>query len=195
MTNNAIEHSEYRPTAELIPYARNSRTHNEQQVAQIAASIREFGFTNPLLITSDGTIIAGHGRLMAAQKLGLESVPVLVADGWTDAQRRAYVIADNKLALNAGWDDEMLALELSELGDLDFDIGLTGFDVDELAELSPAAETEGLTDPDEVPDPPAEPVSKTGDIWLLGVYYECESCGKEYSYADGVKLKECSCGM
>jgi len=119
----------------LIPYARNSRTHSDAQVAQIAASIKEFGFTNPVLIDEDGGIIAGHGRTMAARKLGLDEVPCLRLAYLTEAQKKAYVIADNKLALNAGWDDEMLKVELSELKDLDFDLSLIGFDADELAAL------------------------------------------------------------
>jgi ParB-like chromosome segregation protein Spo0J len=110
------------PTADLIPYARNTRTHSPEQVAQIAGSIREFGFTNPVLIDGDNGIIAGHGRVMAASKLGLAKVPCIRLAHLTDTQKRAYIIADNKLALNAGWDEEMLALELGELADLDFDI-------------------------------------------------------------------------
>ena len=119
----------------LIPYARNSRTHSAEQVGQIAASIKEWGFTNPILVDEDGGILAGHGRTLAAQKLGLTEVPVVVAKGWSDAKKRAYVIADNKLALNAGWDDEMLRLELSEIGDLGFDLELTGFSAEEITEL------------------------------------------------------------
>ena len=126
---------EYIKTEALIPYARNSRTHSEQQVAQIAASIREFGFTNPVLIDADNGIIAGHGRVMAAQKLGRKDVPCLRLDHLTDAQKRAYVIADNKLALNAGWDDEMLRIELDELKAIDFDLSLIGFDDDELKDI------------------------------------------------------------
>jgi ParB family chromosome partitioning protein len=125
-------------TAELIPYARNSRTHSESQVAQIAGSIREFGFTNPVLIDADNGIIAGHGRVLAAQKIGQDKVPCIRLGHLTDTQRRAYVIADNKLALNAGWDDEMLGLELTDLREVDFDLGLTGFDADEIeAALNP----------------------------------------------------------
>jgi hypothetical protein len=119
----------------LIPYARNSRTHSDAQVAQIAASIKEFGFTNPVLIDQDGGIIAGHGRTLAARKLGLDEVPCLRLAHLTEAQKKAYIIADNKLALNAGWDDEMLKVEISELKDLDFDLSLIGFDADELAKL------------------------------------------------------------
>ena len=121
---------------QLIPYARNSRTHSDAQVAQIAASIKEFGFTNPVLVDGEGSIIAGHGRVLAARKLGMDTVPVIRLNYLTEAQRRAYVIADNKLALNAGWDNEMLALELAELGDLGFDVELTGFDAGEIDALS-----------------------------------------------------------
>ena len=123
------------PSEKLIPYARNSRTHSPEQVAQIAASIKEFGFTNPILIDEENGIIAGHGRLLAAQKLGIEEVPVIVMHGLTDAQKKAYVIADNKLALNAGWDDEMLRVEFQELQEMGFDLELTGFSLDEIAEL------------------------------------------------------------
>jgi len=126
---------ERRKVADLVPYARNSRTHSDEQVGQIAASIKEWGWTVPVLIEPDGGLIAGHGRILAAQKLGLTDVPCMVAEGWTDAQRRAYIIADNKLALNAGWDDAMLKVELQDLGDLDFDLTLTGFDLDEMAIL------------------------------------------------------------
>jgi DNA modification methylase len=152
----------------IVPYARNSRTHSDEQVAQIAASIKEWGFTNPILIDVDGEIIAGHGRLMAAQKLGLTEVPCITAVGWTDAQKKAYVIADNKLALNAGWDDEMLAVEFGELKELDFDISLTGFNADELANLLKEPEKDGLTDEDDVPEAPEVPVTVEGDVWILG---------------------------
>lgn len=131
---------------DLIPYARNSRTHSEAQVAQVAASIREFGFTNPVLIDADGGIIAGHGRVLAARKLGMDTVPAIHIDYMTEAQKRAYVIADNKLALNAGWDDELLALELGDLNDEGFDLSLTGFSEDELARLVIDAEETGMPD-------------------------------------------------
>lgn len=124
-----------RKVADLIPYARNSRTHSDEQVAQIAASIKEFGWTNPILIDANNGIIAGHGRLMAARKLGAETVPCIELGHLSEAQRRALVIADNKLALNAGWDFEMLAVELDELRDLDFDLDLLGFDQQELNDL------------------------------------------------------------
>ena len=158
---------ERRPLDGLIPYARNARTHSEEQVAQIAASMREWGWTNPILVDEDNGIIAGHGRLLAARKLGFTEAPVMVARGWSEAQKRAYVIADNKLALNAGWDNALLSAELGELQGLGFDLGLTGFAELELDALL-VEQTEGLTDPDEVPEAPAEPVTKLGDVWLLG---------------------------
>lgn len=157
----------YRPIESLIPYARNSRTHSDAQVAQIAASIREFGWTNPVLIDAEGGIIAGHGRIMAGRKLGITEAPCIVLDGLTEAQRRAYVIADNKLALNAGWDIDLLKIELGDLNALDFDLSLTGFDPGELGNLL-ADKTEGLTDPDAVPEVPVNPVTVLGDVWVLG---------------------------
>ena len=153
---------------DLVPYARNSRTHSDAQVAQIAASIKEFGFTNPVLIDADGGIIAGHGRVLAARVLKLDSVPCIRLSHLTETQKRAYVIADNKLALNAGWDDELLAIEFAELADAGFDNLLTGFTQDEIDALTPEQLPEGLTDEDAVPELQAEPVSKLGDVWLLG---------------------------
>ena len=152
----------------LIPYARNSRTHSDAQVAQIAASIKEFGFTNPVLIDETGSIIAGHGRVMASRKLALADVPCIRLSHLTAAQKRAYIIADNKLALNAGWDDEMLRLELSDLKGLDFNLDLTGFSTDEIDQLLTPEQVEGLTDEDAVPEIPVDPVTKLGDVWLLG---------------------------
>ena len=152
----------------LIPYANNARTHSDAQVAQIAASIREFGFTNPVLTSDDNTIIAGHGRVMAARKLGLTQVPVIRLSHLSETQRKAYILADNKLALNAGWDDNLLSIELADLKDLGFDTDLTGFSADEIAALMPVEVTEGLTDEDEVPEAPIDPVTKLGDVWLLG---------------------------
>jgi DNA modification methylase len=164
------------PTDTLIPYARNTRTHSEAQVAQIAGSIREFGFTNPVLIDGENGIIAGHGRVLAAQKLALGKVPCIRLAHLTDTQRRAYIIADNKLALNAGWDEELLGLELADLREDGFDLELTGFDGDELANLL-AETTEGQTDPDEVPEPPVDPVSVLGDVWVLGRHrLACGDC-------------------
>ena len=142
MTKNPVtwpaDNVQRRSIDSLTPYARNSRTHSDEQVAQIAASIKEWGFTNPILIEPDGGIIAGHGRFMAAQRLGLTDVPCMVADGWTDAQKRAYIIADNKLALNAGWDNEMLAVEFGELQDVGFDISLVGFSPLEIEAFAPS---------------------------------------------------------
>ena len=152
----------------LIPYARNARTHSDEQVAQIAASIKEWGWTTPVLVDEQGGIIAGHGRTLAAQKLKMAEVPVMVAKGWSDAKKRAYVLADNKLALNAGWDNEMLALELGEIGDLGFDIDLTGFTAEEIAALTPEQIEPGLTDEDAVPEVPEKPITVLGDVWLLG---------------------------
>jgi len=153
---------------DLIPYCNNSRTHSDEQVQQIASSIKEFGFTNPVLIDEQGGIIAGHGRVMAAKKLGLAEVPCIVLDGLSEAQKKAYIIADNKLALNAGWDDELLKIELEQLKELDFDLGLIGFSDDELALLMGGETTEGLVDEDQVPELVDDPVTVLGDVWLLG---------------------------
>jgi DNA modification methylase len=160
---------EWLETKNLIPYAKNSRTHSDTQVAQIAGSIKEFGFNNPVLIDEDNGIIAGHGRVLAAQKLGLQAVPCIRLAHLSDTQRKAYVIADNRLALNAGWDDSMLMLELQELKAEDFNLDLLGFEAEELnALLNPIKETEGLTDEDAVPEVPEEPKTKLGDIYQLG---------------------------
>ena len=159
---------EYLETEKLVPYARNSRTHSDEQVQQIMGSIKEFGFTNPILVDAEGLIIAGHGRTMAAQRLGMKEVPCLRLGHLTESQKKAYVIADNKLALNAGWDDEMLRLELADLQDADFDLSLTGFDDDELNALLATAVEEGLTDEDAVPEVPETPVTVEGDVWILG---------------------------
>lgn len=158
---------EWRNIGEIIPYARNSRTHSEEQVAQIAASIKEFGWTNPVLIDEENGIIAGHGRLAAARKLGHTEIPVIELTGLSEAQKRAYVIADNKLALNAGWDTEMLVNELRDLEGMDIDLALTGFSADELNDML-AVKEEGLTDEDAAPPVPEEPKTKPGDIYQLG---------------------------
>lgn len=152
----------------LIPYARNSRTHSDDQVAQIAASIKEFGWTNPILVDGEAGIIAGHGRLAAARKLGLKKIPVIELSHLSPTQKKALIIADNKLALNAGWDNQMLALEFEELELEGFDLALTGFGEDEIDALKPEQVTEGLTDEDAVPDVPDEPKTKPGDIYQLG---------------------------
>jgi DNA modification methylase len=151
----------------LIPYAKNSRTHSDQQVSQIAASIKEFGFRNPILVDGVG-IIAGHGRLLAAQKLGLAKVPTIDCSDMTPSQKKAYIIADNKLALNAGWDTAMLTIEMQELEVEGFDLELLGFDEKELNALLEPEIVEGLTDEDDVPDIPDEPKSKLGDVYILG---------------------------
>jgi ParB-like nuclease domain len=155
------------PVAALIPYARNARTHSDAQVARIAASIREFGFTNPILVDGERGVIAGHGRLLAARMLGMAEVPTIELAHLTPAQRRAYVLADNRLALDAGWDEALLRIELGELQAEGFDLALTGFEADEIGKLLIDA-GEGLTDPDAVPEVPANPVSRPGDVWLLG---------------------------
>jgi DNA modification methylase len=156
-----------RKTKELIPYARNARLHSAAQVDQIAQSIEEWGWTNPVLIDEEGTIIAGHGRIMAAEKLEITTVPVIIAKGWTEDQKRAYCIADNKLAMNSDWDLGVLGEEMFSLQDSGFDISLTGFNDFELAEIF-TERTEGNTDPDAKYDPPADPITKPGNIWLLG---------------------------
>lgn len=169
MTNPADKVEKWDITR-LVPYARNSRTHSDEQVGQIAASIKEWGWTTPVLVDEDGSIIAGHGRTLAAQRLKMTEVPVMVAKGWSDAKKRAYIIADNKLAMNAGWDNELLALELGEIGDLGFDLDLTGFTADEIAALMPEVEQvePGLTDEDATPEVPVQPVAVLGDVWVLG---------------------------
>ena len=163
------KHIESWPLDRLIPYARNPRTHSDVQVAQIAASIAEFGFNNPILVDTKDGIIAGHGRLLAARKLQLAEVPVIVLDHLTEAQKRAYILADNQLALNAGWDDTLLAAELAALQQEDFDLSLIGFEDEELARLLAAQEaSEGLTDEDAVPELSETPISILGDLWILG---------------------------
>lgn len=185
---NPADKVEQWPIEKLVPYAKNSRTHSEEQVAQIAASIKEWGFTTAVLVDESGSIIAGHGRVMAARKLGMASLPVMVAKDWSDAQKRAYVIADNKLALNAGWDNDLLALELGELGDLGFDLELTGFTDEEIKALMPVEVTEGLTDPDEAPPVPENPVTVPGDVWVMGQHRLL--CGDSTSVDDLAKLCE-----
>jgi DNA modification methylase len=158
-----------KPIKDLIPYINNSRTHSDEQVAQIAASIKEFGWTNPILVDGDNGIIAGHGRLLAARKLGMDTVPIIELSHLTETQKKALIIADNKLASNAGWDNNLLTIELNELLADNFALDILGFDKDELdALLNPIQATEGLTDEDDVPDVPIEPKTKLGDIYILG---------------------------
>lgn len=159
---------EYESVEALLPYVANSRTHSDAQVAQIAASIKEFGWTNPILIDGENTIIAGHGRLLAARKLGMEKVPIICLDHLTKAQQKALVIADNQLALNAGWNMDMLKAEIEDLKLEDFDIDLLGFDDKFLDGLLVAEPTEGLTDEDAVPEVPEAPKTVLGDVWVLG---------------------------
>ncbi|MBS0595794.1 MAG: ParB N-terminal domain-containing protein [Proteobacteria bacterium] len=169
---------DYRKVETLIPYARNPRTHSDAQVAKIAASIVEYGWTNPVLVDGDNGVIAGHGRLAAARKLGLDEVPVIELGHLTPAQKRAYVISDNRLALDAGWDEELLALELAELSEAGYDLALTGFDESEIDALLADETTGGDGEQeeagddaaDDVPDAPAIPVSCAGDVWALGAH-------------------------
>lgn len=167
MSDLAIE---YLPIGSLTPYARNARTHSSEQVEQLVASITEFGWTNPVLIDEAGGIIAGHGRVMAAQQMGMDQVPCIRLPHLTGAQRRAYVLADNRLALNAGWDDALLAQELADLQGMDFDLSLLGFDAGELTDLleGPPVTTAGLTDEDAAPEVQPDPVSRPGDVWVCG---------------------------
>lgn len=167
--------------ASLIPYARNARTHSDEQVAQIAASIREFGFINPVIVDGDKGIIAGHGRVLAARKLGLKEVPALEVASLTEVQRQAYILADNKLALNAGWDTDLLKVEIQDLKMADFNLDVIGFSADELNALL-AEKTEGLTDPDEVPEVQENAISVLGDTWVLGKHRL--RCGDSTSATD-----------
>lgn len=168
---------------QLVPYARNARTHSDSQVAQIAGSIAEFGFVNPVLIGGDNIIIAGHGRVMAAKKLGLQTVPTIKLDHLTENQRRALVIADNKIAENAGWDEELLRLELQNLADEDFYLDLLGFDDVELDDLLTSLDDDEAAALDEnIPEVQENPVSRTGDIWIMGEHRLF--CGDSCSEAD-----------
>lgn len=171
------------PLEALVPHARNARTHSDAQISQIAASIEEFGWTNPVLVDGAGKIIAGHGRVLAAVMLGITKIPCIELRHLTEAQCRAYRLADNKIALNAGWDEELLAVELIDLADLDYDLGLTGFDPDELSALvSASVGKEGLTDPDAAPGLPSVATAAHGDLWALGRHRVC--CGDSTVPAD-----------
>jgi len=185
-THNPADKVERWAIEKLVPYARNARTHSDEQISQLAASIKEWGWTTPVLVDEQGSIIAGHGRTLAAQRLQMTEVPVMVAKGWSDAKKRAYIIADNRLALNAGWDNEMLALELGEIGDLGFDLDLTGFTADEIAALMPEQIEPGQTDEDAVPEVPEQPVTVLGDVWILGKHRLM--CGDCKSFSDIDKL-------
>lgn len=161
---------QYRPLDALTPYANNARTHSDAQIAQIAASIAEFGFVNPVLIDERGVIVAGHGRLAAAKRLGMSEVPVIELSHLTEAQRKALVIADNRIALNAGWDDELLKIELETLQSLEFDLDLLGFDPAEIDDLLFGEDEDESGDDDAVPEVPEDPVSESGDVWILGTH-------------------------
>ena len=185
MTSGFSANIEHWPLERLIPHARNARTHSEEQVAQIAGSIAEFGFVNPVLVGDDGVIVAGHGRVLAARKLGLSEVPVIVLSHLTPTQRRALMIADNQIATNAGWNDEMLAAELAALKDEAFDLDLLGFDDAEIDRLLAGTDDE-TADLDEAPEPPAEPVSRPGDLWICGEHRVL--CGDATVLADVEKV-------
>ena len=156
---------ERRKVSDLKPFKNNARTHSPEQVAQIAASIKEWGWTQPVLIDEAGGVLAGHGRLEAAASLGIAEVPVIVASGWSEAQKRAYVLADNQLALNAGWDENLLRIEIGGLGEMNFDIGLVGFSAEFLGDLFKTKD--GKTEPDDIPAPEAVAATQAGDVWLL----------------------------
>jgi hypothetical protein len=177
------------PVDKLVPYARNSRTHSDTQVAQIAASIKEWGWTTPVLVSEDGTLIAGHGRVMAARKLGLPEVPVMIARGWTEAQRRAYVIADNKLALNAGWDEDLLKIEFQELGEIDFNVELVGFSQGEISTLFLEVQ-EGKTNADE--EWKGMPEFEDSEPWFrkVIVHFECQADVDEFFRLIGQETTE-----
>jgi ParB-like chromosome segregation protein Spo0J len=173
------------PVERLVPYARNARTHSDDQIAQIAASIVEFGFNNPVLVDTNAGIIAGHGRLLAARKLRLEHVPVVVLDHLSETQKRAYILADNRISENAGWDEDTLAAELGELQAADWRLDLLGFSEEELAKLladtEPAAEPAGAAE-EEIPAAPSEPVTRAGDVWLIGKHrLICGDCAHDCS--------------
>jgi ParB-like nuclease domain len=174
----------YRPIAALIPYARNARTHSDAQVALIAGSIREYGFTAPILVDGDNGIIAGHGRVLAARKLGMTSVPVIELAHLSEGQRRAYILADNRLAEQAGWDRELLALEVIDHSEMAVDLGPLGFEAAEIDALLRSAETDPREE--DTPEPPAVPVSQHGDLWLLGNHRL--SCGSATEAADVTRL-------
>jgi ParB-like chromosome segregation protein Spo0J len=169
-THWPADHVERRSVESLIPYARNARTHSEEQVAQIAASIKEWGWTTPVLVDETGQIIAGHGRVMAARKLGIEEIPVMVASGWTEAQRRAYVLADNKIALNSGWDMDLLKVELQDIGEMSFDLDKIGFSVGEMTAFFDVPEI-------------VEPKSSTQEIDPdeYAMEHKCPKCGFEFN--------------
>ena len=163
-----VERIEHWPIERLIPYANNARLHSEADIDRLAAAIGKWGWTNPALVDEEGNLLAGHGRARAAAKLGLTSIPVIVAHGWSEEEKRAYRLADNQLAVRGSWDFEQLGAELQELGIADFDLGLIGFEPDRLEDILKGFGSSGLTDPDSVPQVTDQPVTRLGDIWLLG---------------------------
>lgn len=172
------------PVGKLTPYARNARTHSDEQIAQIAGAIREWGWTVPVLVDEQGGLIAGHGRVLAARQLELAEIPVMVARGWSEAQKRAYVLADNKLALNAGWNEELLRIEIADLQGMGIGLSLIGFTEDEVKALSDRGG--GLTDPDDTPPLESQAISAAGDVWLLGRHRLV--CG-DYSLSAGANWR------
>ena len=188
MAQILVKTIEHRSVVSLTPYANNARTHSDEQVNQIARSIEEFGFVNPVLVGDDDVIVAGHGRLMAAKQLGMETVPVIVLGHLTETQRRALVIADNQITSNSGWDEELLKLELAELDELDFDLDLMGFSDEELEGFLLTDEPEGQTDDDDIPEPEEHPVSQPGDLWILGEHRVL--CGSATEPGDVEKLMD-----
>ena len=159
----------HKPIADLIPYANNARTHSDEQVAQIAASIKEFGFTNPILLDGTNGIIAGHGRLMAARKLGMDTVPCIELSHLSEAQKKAYILADNRLAMNSGWDTQLLTLELKSLDDEGFDLEMLGFDADELRELMSDVNFDPATEDEQ------GKLDELDPKWII-----CPKCGSEF---------------
>jgi DNA modification methylase len=174
------------PIERLTPYANNARLHSEADLDKIAAAIRKWGWTNPVLVDEEGVLIAGHGRVAAAPRAGVTSIPVIVARGWTEEEKRAYRLADNQLAARAVWDPDLLRSELEELGFADFDLGLIGFRPDELEAILKGLGSNGLTDPDSVPEVPREPVTQPGDVWVLGEHRV--GCGDSTNAADVARV-------
>ena len=170
------------PIERLIPYANNARLHTEADLDKLAAAIRKWGWTTPVLVDEEGNLLAGHGRIAAAPRAGVTSIPVIVARGWSEEEKRAYRLADNQLAARASWDLDLLRKEIQELGFADFDVGVIGFEPDRLEDILKGAGSSGLTDPDSVPEVPDQPVTRIGDIWLLDDHRI--GCGDSTSAAD-----------
>lgn len=198
--NSSVLEIEHVPIEDLMPHVRNSRLHPLWQIAQISASISEFGFVNPCLIDEQGTIIAGHGRVQAALKLDMKTVPCIRLVGLSEIDKRRFLLIDNRLTENGGWDQEMLKLELGELRGEGVDLAGLGWSEIDLAGIGIGAEpqtggdapNEGLTDPDDAPAPETVPArTKRGDLWLLGPYLECDECGAKFDYDPALADKEC----